>query len=89
MRSCSDSDLDDVSRKENSPRMKAPELSMRDPWVVMGRLQKLYERMKIALELKQERKKDELSCLLRLKLKARWRKRTFALVETERPLKWD
>ena len=75
------------------PRTKVPELSMEDPWVVMGRLEKLYEKERKALELKQERKKDELSCLLRLKLKERWRKQTFALVETlvetERLLKWD
>ena len=41
--------------------MKIPELSMEDPWVVMGRLQKLYEEVRKALELKQKRKKDELS----------------------------
>ena len=69
------------------PRMKVSGLSMRDPWVRMGRLQKLYEKVRKALELKQERKKDELSCLLRLK--ERWRKQTFALMETERLLKWD
>ena len=43
------------------PRMKAPGLSMGDLWVRMGRLQKLYEKVRKALELKQERKKDELS----------------------------
>ena len=69
--------------------MKVQGLSIGDPWVLMGRLQKLYEKVRKALESKQERKKDELSCLLRLKLKARWRKRTFALVETKRLLKWD
>ena len=76
--------------------MKISELSMGDLWVKMGRLQKLYEKVRKALESKQERKKDELSCLLRLKLKERWRKQTFgflvetfALVETERLLKWD
>ena len=76
------------------PRTKVPELSMEDPWVVMGRLEKLYEKERKALELKQERKKDELSCVWRLKLKERWRKQTFGflvetLVETERLLKWD
>ena len=54
---------------------------MGDPWV---RVQKLYEKERKARESKQERKKDELSCFLRLKLKE-----TFALVETERLLKWD
>ena len=74
---------------------------MEDPWLLMGRLQKLYEKVRKALELKQERKKDELSCVwrLNLKLKERWRKQTFALVETlvetfalmgtVRLLKWD
>ena len=71
------------------PRTKVPELSMEDPWVVMGRLEKLYEKERKALELKQERKKDELSCVWRLKLKKRWRKQFFGLVETERLLKWD
>ena len=69
---------------------------MGDPWL---RMQTLYEKVKKALELKQERKKDELSCLWRLKLKERGRKQTFALVETlvetfalmgtVRLLKWD
>ena len=64
---------------------------MGDPWV---RMQKLYEKVRKALESKQERKKDELSCVWRLKLKERWRKQTFGflvetLVETERLLKWD
>ena len=71
------------------PRTKVPELSMEDPWVVMGRLEKLYEKERKALELKQERTKDELSCVWRLKLKKRWRKQFFGLVETERLLKWD
>ena len=74
------------------PRTKVPELSMEDPWVVMGRLEKLYEKERKALELKQERKKDELSCVWRLKLKEMWRKQTFGLLvetETEWLLKWD
>ena len=71
---------------------------MGDPWL---RMQTLNEKVKKALELKQERKKDELSCVWRLNLKERWRKETFALMETEteteseteleteRLLKWD
>ena len=53
---------------------------MGDPWV---RVQKLYEKERKARESKQERKKDELSCVWRLKLKERRRKQIFAFVETE------